>query len=139
VGPSDPRSPFRISALNNSLTLTAQKNREYKDNFVAPIYAMNIYKQGTGDLSSFQPTTSKLHTLTPPHRLVTNIPLSNNLKKYHPPLFKRASFTTPRQAADTPGKSLFSTAPVATEGSDIGTAESPQVPRSPSKNPRRSL
>jgi len=32
---SDPSSPFRMSVLNSILTPTAQKNREYKDNFVA--------------------------------------------------------------------------------------------------------
>lgn len=44
TGPSDPNSPFRMSTLNNTLTPTAQKKREYKDNFMIPIYAMNIYK-----------------------------------------------------------------------------------------------
>jgi len=130
TGPSDPNSPFRMSALNNSLTPTAQKKREYRDNSVIPTYAMNIYKQETGDLSSFQSTTSKLPTLTPPSSQQF---LFQTASRPAPPLFKGASFTTPRQAADTPRKSLFSTAPDATEGSDMGTAESPQIPRSPSK------
>ena len=30
TGPSDPNSPYRMSALNNTLTPTAQKKRKYK-------------------------------------------------------------------------------------------------------------
>ena len=130
TGPSDPNSPFRMSALNNTLTPTAQKKRECKDNFMVPIYAMNIYKQEIGDLSSFQSTTSKLPTLTPPSSQTF---LFQTASRPAPPLFKGASFTTPRQAADTPRKSLSFAALDATEGSDMGTPETPRVPRSPTK------
>ncbi|RPA97133.1 hypothetical protein L873DRAFT_1771818 [Choiromyces venosus 120613-1] len=116
LGPGDPNSPFRMSALNNSLTPTAQKKR---------------------DLSSFQSTTSKLPTLTPPSSQPV---LFQRASRPAPPLFKGASFTTPRQTADTPRKSLFSIACDAIDDSDMGTPETPQVPRSPTKvSPTKSL
>ncbi|PWW77585.1 hypothetical protein C7212DRAFT_277586 [Tuber magnatum] len=109
TGPSDPNSPFRMSALNNSLTPTAQKKRDH---------------------SSFQSDTSKPSTLTPPSSQPF---LFQAASRPAPPLFKGAPFTTPRQAADTPRKSLFPTARDAAEGAGMGTPETPQVTCSPTK------
>ncbi|KAG0128874.1 Brr6-like protein number 1 [Tuber indicum] len=116
TGPIDPSSPFRMAALNNSLTPTAQKKR---------------------NLSSFQFDTSKPLTLTPPSSQTFHFQTAS---RPAPPLYKGASFTTPRQTADAPRKPLSPTSCGATEGSDMGTPETPQVPRSPTKgSPTRSL
>ncbi|CUS09538.1 unnamed protein product [Tuber aestivum] len=122
TGPSDPNSPFRMSALNNSLTPTAQKK--------PPMHATNIDRQETGDHSSFQSDTPKLATLTPPSSQPF---LFQTASRPAPPLFKSASFTTPRQTADTPRKSLFSVARDATADADMETPETPQTPCSPAK------